>query len=904
LRDYGNFHITTIDGFFSKVVRNLAKELGINADFELELDTELPIKDAVKSVITQAAKEKGDTLERLIKFVEHKLEDDKWAIQKDLQDFSRFIFDESFQKNESAVNDEFRRYPQKIEKSIVSCKNIVAEFEKKMTNFADEFFAKNLPEEDFFYKKTGVPGFFKKIKNGDFSPPNSYVSQVLDAPKKSGDEQCFELLKDAENYRKENLKKYNTAKIFTKFVYQSALLKDISDKINEQNKERSRFILSDTNRLLSGLIGDGDSSFVFEKTGVDISSVVIDEFQDTSQLQWKIFKLMISEILSQNRFGMLVGDVKQSIYRWRNGDWKILNDIEKEFGARVEYKTLKTNFRSAKNIVEFNNNLFNYAAGFLQGDEENTDAKPFQKAYQDVAQEKKSDAEGFVSVSFVEESKTEPVKKYEDVMIEKIAEKVKSLIENGVEQGDICILCRKNSQIRKIASRLPQILPEIKIISEDAYTFGSSKELQTLISALRIIACPQNPIPRAQLCINWGKLKPEEIEKNKCEEITDFINDEIAPLPLYDAVVKLCGVFEFEKSKNSAFLFAFTDKLSQYLSNNGSDINGFLNFWDEKLSHETLALPTKDERRDGILAMSVHKSKGLQFHTVIAAFCDWAMAEKSSPFKQNLLWCESSKKEPPFNFALVPVEYNGEMENSFFADEYKEETINLQMDGLNVLYVALTRAEKNLVVIAKKPSEKGNLSIQKLIKEHTQGDYESGEIAAHEKIKKQSQKQKEPTVFNPVQNNRFYTARINDFDALKKGNLTHEIFENIVVLDDIEGAVEKLVSKGELDNSQKEKKIEEVRNCIKEAGKEEWFCDEYYVLNERSVLKAGDILRPDRVMINKQNKNVIVIDYKTGKKSSEHSEQVKKYKELVRETGYEKVFGYIWYLEENEIVEV
>lgn len=720
LHDYSNFHICTIDGFLQKILRNLAKELGINSKFDIELDIELPIKEAVKAVINEAEKN-----ENIIRFVEHKLEDDKWSIEKDLREFSKNIFKESFQKKETAVNKELKENPQKIKKSIYECRDIIKKYEEKMTEFTNEFFIKELSNDYFFQGTRGVPSFFNKIKNKDYSAPNSYVLQVLSGAAKSkiGDEQSLNLLKETENYRIQNLKIYNSAKIFLKFIYQLQLLSDISNKISEQSKEQNRFFLGNTNQLLSSFTDRDDASFIFEKIGANIHSVVVDEFQDTSELQWKIFKNLISEIvLSQNNFGMLVGDVKQSIYRWRNGNWKILNNIEEEFGEQFDYKSLKTNFRSAKNIVEFNNNLFCYAG------------EDSEKAYQDVVQEKKRNEDGFVSVDFVEEN-----------MIEKIAEKIKLLLENGVEQGDICVLCRKNNQIKKIANELPQILPEIKIISEEAYSFSSSKELQMIISALQIIAQPQNPIPRAKLCIDWGKLRPEEVEKEKCEEITKFINDE-TPLPLYDLIVKLCNIFEFDKTGNYVFLFAFMDKVLEYLSRNTSDINNFLDFWDEKLSRETIALPTKKSGRDGILAMSIHKSKGLQFHTVIVPFCDWSMV---GAFRQDLLWCESDKKDPPFNFSLLPIEYGSGMQDSIFADEYFEETANLKIDNLNVLYVALTRAEKNLFVIAKKPSEKSGLSIQKLIKNYVKTDnFEKGKIEPHIEIKKEFEEQEESVVFN------------------------------------------------------------------------------------------------------------------------------------------------------------
>jgi ATP-dependent exoDNAse (exonuclease V) beta subunit len=259
---------------------------------------------------------------------------------------------------------------------------------------------------------------------------------------------------------------------------------------------------------------------------------------------------------------------------------------------------------------------------------------------------------------------------------------------------------------KKLPKKLSDDLSKIKIISENAYSFANSRELRTIISALRVILDPQDYISMANLCINWGKLEVKDINIKKCTEITEEIREKFSSLPLYDLIVKLCALFNFDPRKNSAFLFAFMDCVLDFVSKNVSDIRGFVDFWDEKLSKKTLLLPTKERKDNEILAMTIHKSKGLEFHSVIVPFCDWELKEHSTGVKQNIVWCERGNKEKPFNFALLPIEYGASMENSDFADEYSEETIYSQMDNLNILYVALTRAKNNLCIITEKPSDK------------------------------------------------------------------------------------------------------------------------------------------------------------------------------------------------------
>ncbi|MDR1757621.1 MAG: UvrD-helicase domain-containing protein [Bacteroidales bacterium] len=929
LHDYSNFHVTTIDSFFQTIARDLAKELGIGSRFDIEINTELPIKDAVKEVIENATTQ-NEVLGKLTRFVEHKLEDDKWSIERDLQSFSRFIFNEIFQKNEDALMQQFQEEPEKIRETIKICKQFIVEYETRMQHFANCFFEKRLPENDFYYKGKGVPGYFKKIKNKEYEAPNTYVLKVLSGDAgNAGDMECIELLQAAENYRTgDRLLKYNTSKLFLKFIYQLELLKDISDKISEQNAEQNRFILSHTNQLLSGLIGDEDTSFVYEKIGAQIRSVIIDEFQDTSELQWRNFKVLISEILATNGFGMLVGDVKQSIYRWRNGNWKILNDIDQELKEQVRCLSLQTNYRSAEQVIDFNNQLFKQAAANLQNNESD-EHNPFRKAYQDVVQQSTKKAEGFVSVDFAEIVKVDNtiVQSYEESVLEKVADKIKLLLDRGVKQGDICILCRANKQIRLIAHDLPGIFARrfpdcqetIRIISEDAYRLGSSRSLNVLVSALRLIHESRNPVPAAQLLLQWKDENINELSLEKIAQMTAEIQTQ-QTLPLYDLIETLCRKF---CPGSGADVLAFMDKLTDYLSRNVPDLGKFLDYWDERLSIETLPLPVKGQR-EHILAMSIHKSKGLQFHTVIVPFVDWAMAAKSTPSKPNVVWCESMSKEPPFQFPLLPIEYSSLMENSYFSKEYETETHNLQMDNLNVLYVALTRAEKNLLVLTKqKPKNSKTSNIQDFIISYI-GDkpYEIGKIEPHDEQQVEEictidisfhPRKPDTTVFPSTEAQIF--ARGDNEDKIQKvktGNIIHLILENITHIENEENienavkqAIEKLIIRGELSEAEKTQYLEIVKTQIANSRKWDWFSNKYNIHNETAILMDdGRENRPDRVLVDGDG-NVTVIDYKTGETKPGHIKQVENYMALLSQMQkYRTIKGYVWYLSENQIIEI
>jgi len=939
LGDFGNFNVTTIDSFFQKILRNMAKELEINLLFDIEMDEKLPIRDAVKAVIDKSAMEKNkDVLEKIVRFVEHKLENEKWNIKRDLESFAKNIFKEIFQKQEKNL----RGQTENIKKSIKDCYDIKRNFEEKMNKFIEEFnelWEKYEPQNDENLKSVGtINTYYKNISKKLYSDDDLLGSQgIKDAidkkteafikkvGKKDGilpdyfDEILLHLEK-TNDFRLKHIENYNSACLFLKHIHSLQLLEDISLEIENQNKEQNRFMLAKTNQLLNEIIDDNDTPFIYEKIGANIKSVIIDEFQDTSALQWENFKPLIDK----NNFGMLVGDVKQSIYRFRNGDWQILNNIgnDKDFVENPEdVDTLKNNFRSAINVVNFNNELFaNISKEF---------GEDIQEAYREdsLKQTPKKKYDGFVSVDFVKFGKPDAKQNSyetedgENLMVNKIAKKVRYLHRKDVKQKDICILCSTGNQISKIAEKLPKLLvdeiPDIKIISGTAFEFNSSKELQSIILALQVLDEPNNQIYKTELMLKSGKVTKDELN---CEEINDKINkltNELlenvdANLPLYDLIIKLCNEFGFNNKNNSGlstdFLFAFLDKVLEFSSKNTSDIPTFLEYWDEKLNKEALPMPTKKgDKRDGILTMTIHKSKGLEFHSVIVPFVDWATSETS----KTLIWC--SEKDAPFDAKVIPVDYSKKAEKSVFKKEFDEETLAQNMDNLNVLYVALTRAGKNLLVLAKEPSKSGDTqTIQKLIYKYLQKDknfdenirlFQIGEIIKSDEDKKTDKKEPIKISFNMHENKQEVRTSV-ETEKIREGKIIHKIFENISVLSDVENAVKKVISLGEIKEEDGNKYVNKVKEYIENLGDKDWFSGIYKIFNEKGILDNKKVLRPDKVLLDENKNSATIIDYKTGEPSEKHKEQVVQYAKLMRKMGYEKTQGFIWYLDDNKIIEV
>ena len=394
-------------------------------------------------------------------------------------------------------------------------------------------------------------------------------------------------------------------------------------EVRTLNREHNRFLLSDTNALLHKLVREGDSSFVFEKIGANIRNVMIDEFQDTSRMQWDNFRLLLLEGLSQGADSLIVGDVKQSIYRWRNGDWGILNSLgNKElnlnsFPVRVE--TLKTNRRSETNIIRFNNQVFTAAIDYLNAlhlNELKEDCLPLKRAYADVVQESpKSTEYGYVKATFLE---PDDEHNYTEQTLLALGEEVQRLLEEGVTLNDITILVRKNKNIPPIADYFDKEL-HLSVVSDEAFRLDASLAICMLMDALRCLSNPENKIAEAALMENY-KLQMTNDEQSgfiiatPLPETFTSRRETLRLMPLYELLEELFSIFGMSRiEKQDAYLFSFFDAVTEYLQSNSSELASFIRYWDETLCSKTI--PSGE--MDGIRILSIHKSKGLEFLSLI-----------------------------------------------------------------------------------------------------------------------------------------------------------------------------------------------------------------------------------------------------------------------------------------------
>ena len=956
IHDYSRFRVETIDSFFQSVMRNLARELELGANLNIELDNITALDEAVDSMIEKLDR-KSPVLYWLLDYIEERISNDKqWKVAKEIKSFGRNIFNEEYIEKGQALRktledkDCIKNYRKTLQA-------ISDEALEQLKGFGDQFFGLleeyGLSVDDLNRKKTGIASYFTKLMRGETGDDihNATVDKHLEsaenwATQKStnrlavielAEKELIPLLETAEDFRSKNNRIINSCRLSLTHVNNIRLLNNLDEEVRQLNQEKNRFLLADTNALLHNIVREGDPSFVFEKIGTHIRHVMIDEFQDTSRMQWGNFKLLLLEGLSQGADSLIVGDVKQSIYRWRGGDWTILNGLKDKMGPfPIREETLSTNRRSEANIVKFNNLIFPSACQILNErhkKEQGTDCDELQNAYKDVVQEicRKED-KGSVKLNFLS-MKNE--KEYTEHTLQQMAEEVNHLVQQGVKVNDIAILIRKNVYVPGIASYFEKNTP-YRVVSDEAFRLDASLAICMMMDAIRFLVSSENLIAKAQLAASYqNEVLHRDIDLNTLlmGNLDDYLPsaflEEASALrlmPLSELLEKLYAIFQLSTIEaQDAYLFSFFDAVNEYLQKNSSELTAFINHWEEKLCNKTIP----SGNIEGIRIMSIHKSKGLEFHTVFLPFCHWKM-ENEKPL---YVWC--SPKEAPYDeLQLLPINYGTSMNESIYQEEYRKEKLQLWVDSLNMLYVALTRPRKNLVVWCRE-GQKNTISelmasaIAGKLEAESKDEgitYQMGEVCPSEEptkekvevnklnIKPQSISVRMESIDTNIefkQSNRSASFIEGEDDGsgkyIRQGEIMHNLFAMVRTPKDVPSAIERLRMEGIIESGAHERQILKLTHwALNHPKVKEWFSGTWELYNECAILyRENGMLqtrRPDRVMM--KDGEVIVVDFKFGKPYPEYEAQVREYMDLLEDMGYDHVRGYIWYVFYNELEEI
>ena len=971
LHNYNYFRVETIDTFFQSVLRNMARELDLTTNLRIGLNDYQVEEMAIDQLIADL-----DTtdvmLQWILKYIMENISDDKsWNIISQIKRFGRTIFNDEYKEvsleletkmSEEGFFDNYTARLRELRKTALERMKEIGE------SFFDTLEAEGLTTDDLIQKERGISSFFNKLRNGifDASIENTTVANHLESPEKwctkTNPKKEFiyslaegtlgDILRYAIEERPRQYKIFKSADLTLRHLNQLRLLGSIEAKVHELNETANRFLLSDTQQLLHSLIDGNDSPFIFEKIGTQLEHVMIDEFQDTSTVQWQNFRVLLDEAMShEDSSNLIVGDVKQSIYRWRSGDWRLLNNIEQQFNAQqIETLPLQTNYRSQRNIITFNNHFFQKAVELeyiAQKDLNENEAEQLKRAYEDVEQRVPEGKEslGEVVITLL------PSDDYENATLQLTADTIGQLLEMGAAQKDIAILVRVNSVIPIIARYFMEQMPEVAIISDEAFRLDASSAVNALILALRLLRHPDDMLTKAalvkiyhsdvlkehatddQLLLNVGELDnllPESFREHTTELLT---------IPLYELTERLHAIFELEKlNEQSAYVFAFYDQLSKYVSDNTADIDSFLKEWDENLSKKTI----QSDETNGVRILSIHKSKGLEYKYVICPFCDWQL-EKSG----NSIWCKPS--EQPFNdLPIAPIDYSQkQMMGTIYEADYLHEHLQNTVDNLNLLYVAFTRACQGLYVIGKRGGKNLRSALIEqclpLVAENLHEASLEGMEDDQQPIRfaygfctKDTEKKEKAISSNPFlqpssplsvpfeyqeskvsfrQSNRSqaFTKETDDETAqqqnyIQVGSILHQIFSTIHTADDIDDALRQLQFEGVLYDDQitPQRISEMLRKRLSHPRVADWFSPHWTLFNECTILSIvnGEVQerRPDRVMTD--GTNWVVVDFKFGHPKPEYHEQVREYMNLLASMGHHNIHGYLWYVYSNQIEEV
>lgn len=977
IHNYDYFHVETIDTFFQSVLRNLAKELDLSANLRIELNDTQVEEQAVDTIIEELDA-KTPLFSWLLSFIMDNIDDNKgWNIIRSVKSFGRMIFNDEYRTVSTELNkilsDE--KFIGRYTKDLVFRRD---EAKKKLLSFQERFYdilsRNELLPEDLKNGNRGIGSYFKKLsgeKLDDKTMRNATVGKCLsdsgEWAKKTdsrhdlivslAEDQLIPLLHESETFRPEANRTIASVNATLHNIKNLRLLNDIERKVREMNNEANRFLLSDTQHLLNLMIGDSDSPFIFEKIGTMLRHIMIDEFQDTSVVQWKNFYILLNECISASSQSLpvnnlIVGDVKQSIYRWRSGDWQLLNDIGKYFeGKTVDILRLRTNFRSARNIIEFNNKFFEIASKLESAAEEQLDAERAKKitdAYSDVAQKvNKTDTTGLVRIKLLPNSQD-----YVDEMLEETERAIDELLERNVRLSDIAILVRTNKYIPMIAEYFMSTRPEIKVVSDEAYRLDNSVALNIIIFSLRLLYNPDDAVTKACLVsyyqqsvlgngVSLDEQMKDSADLSVLPEAFTQDRDRLLKMPLADLAEELMSIFRLDRIEGEgAYICAFFDSLNSYVSDMSSDVEGFLKEWDTTLHSKKIQTDTTD----GIQLISIHKSKGLEFDNVIMPFCDW----RKEQYRDNFIWCRPSA-EPYNEIPLLPINYSPQLNDSIYSDDYRQEHLQNTIDNLNLLYVAFTRAGKNLFVFGKRDdSQSRSMIIQSSLEQLAENldgatlDYPSdkgepvsfqyGEFMGEQESSKSESSNifmkgdsmlnisiathEIPVVFRQSNKSKDFVSSLdnaedNRMSYIKTGNILHLVFSNIKTAANIPSVLSQYESEGVLyGESLNREKLERLLNDYINTNPTvaDWFSPRWTLYNECSILsidpETGEMKerRPDRVM--RCGDSVVVVDFKFGKPQDKYSEQVREYMNLLSGMGNKNIKGYLWYVTGKRITEV
>lgn len=1006
LNDYSSFHIETIDSFFQRILRNMARELELTPNLRLELN-DLEVEGMAVDHMIASLQRDHTIFQSIMSFIYDKISrNNSWNVISSLKKFGKEIFSDIYKEHRESFastvlgpdadeldeKEKERRWNDYFIRAEKNIRGNSEQYIERVKELGQEYF--DLLEHNYLAPENisggmtrGINLYFRKLQDGQYEDnvKGAKFDEYLQAAsywRKKKDKNgpvvedvaqrvLIPHIEKSEQARKTCMYHALSAKYTIQYLNQLKLLTFVDREVRQLNSEANRFLLSDTQHLLQTFVKDTEAPFIYEKIGGRLKHIMIDEFQDTSTIQWRNFKVLIDECMSHHEEStpvncLIVGDVKQSIYRWRNGDWRLLNGIDSQFHhaeEMIQHVQLNTNYRSCERVIKFNNAFFQAAEEYtyqqlyeLIGDA----AQQLRQAYQHVNQ-LVSGKSSVANRGYVRMRLTPSDEGAVENILTDMSQQMNVLLESGHAQSDIAILVRYNTDIPLVAEWFMEHNPSIRIISDLAFHLDTSLAVNTIIAAMRYLNDPQDLLPQAYLIKIWNEV--EHQGQQTASELfctateghrllpQEFIDrqEELISMPVIQMAESICSIFRLSQlSGEEAYICTFFDSLIKYVQENTADMTSLLDYWDHYLHAKCI----QSDIADGVRITTIHKSKGLEYKHVFVPFCDWNITSKD-----HTILCVN-KTDPYSLLPIVYVKFCRQLLDTVYADNYKEEYLQLVVDNLNLLYVAFTRARNSLFVYGRiKEDKKENDPemrcdmmagiIDEVAKQLgaalTVDDqsivFEYGQLAAEGITgnRKESKEADTQNVFlkteEPVdvtfssfpqcvtftqsndskrfiENDEGEERQMNHY--IQRGNVIHAAMSRIRTASDMEKVLLEMENDGVIYNDDIDRKdlVNIIQRSLLHPLAKEWFSNQWTIFTECAILEEvnGVVVqrRPDRVMTNQHE--TIVVDYKSGREREEtrrkYENQVSAYMKLLRDMGFPHVKGYLWYLGEQKITPV
>jgi ATP-dependent exoDNAse (exonuclease V) beta subunit len=922
IHNYASFDISTIDRFTHKVIRAFAHDLNLSVSFDVSLETDSLLQEAVDAIVAKAGDDEVLT-SLLVDFSLDKTDNDKsWDVTRELFDTGRLLVDENNRNELAQFKDksieEFLFIREKLKDTVATLEAECSQLGHEMEALLDgsgvdpkSFSAGHFPNHIGYIKNSKLTSAHKKyyepedIKINKTAKDRLVIEGLL--------QPLLELLaKVYKNYEKKN---FYTA--FLKNITPLSLLNSIGQELERIQKEQNVLSISEFNAIIHREIQNQPAPFIYERLGERYRHFFIDEFQDTSQMQWhNLIPLIDNALAGEDPIAgpgslMVVGDPKQSIYRWRGGKAEQFIELGKEgfnpfSNPNKGTMQLATNYRSFSEVIGFNNGFFSLIADEF-GNED------YKKMYTDSKQELNAKEGGYVNISFLPEIQQDP--EAEDVdknelYLEATLKAIEKARSHGFQYKDIVLLSRRRQPGILLANYLTE--NGIPILSSETLLIENATEVKLIINLLRYLKSNENKEAKAHFLyfaatqtsfgihdfISEGMDQPTEDALERFLERHGILISfkSCRKKSLYEAVETIVEAFIKAKSYQS-YVQYFLDLVLERDIRTQSGISDFLEYWDNNGSKFSIPSP---EGNDAVRIMTIHKSKGLEFPVVIFPFAE----EDYARARRDKMWLELDDETFEFQKALIDTNKSvagyGEKAAELYFIKSQEELL----DNINILYVALTRAEEQLYIISNRNfTSKGELTNNmssyfiKFLKDkglfdNRVAEYEFGnperisDVEMHTKDQHTIKVVKEH--FDPrkvrIAQREALMWGSTQLQAIEFGNVTHEILAYIKTANDIHVAIMKAIENGLIVNSQKDAVEQTLKDVVYHPDLAVFFAEGNTIFNEQSIISNNArTVKPDRVAI--RDGRAYLLDYKTGIHLDKYEKQLQGYEFSLRQMG-------------------